>query len=286
MQPPAATTLQLKPQSLGLPTAPPLISHQPIEVPGHKGAAYTVWYRSQGLAVKGFVLAPSLHRGLPGTNQSPFVLYLRGGLSESHKVDRPMLGWLARLAAEGYYVGATQYRGNDGGEGTDSYLRGDVTDALNMYHLMAALQGVDANQGYVIGFSRGGAVAYQLLKQGLPARAACVVGCATDLADAYQSMPHYRPVLEMVLQGSPTTNAARYREISPMAWPEKIQVPLLLLQGEDDTHSPPEQTARLAQKLQAQGTPCKRVLAPNLGHEPEPWQELFWGEVLPWFGKA
>jgi len=120
-----------------------------------------------------------------------------------NKIDEEALAYLSILPAHGYIVGATQFRGNDGSEGSESYLTNDLDDALHMLALVKSLPDVDGERVGMLGFSRGAAVTYQLLRQQVDIKAACVMGCATDFVDAYRQLPHYRPFWKRFLAGHP-----------------------------------------------------------------------------------
>lgn len=70
-------------------------------------------YRSDGLNVIGFLVRPRDVRA----RRFPVILFNRGGFLERGKIESFHLVDLTRLAEQGFVVLASQYRGNDGGEG-------------------------------------------------------------------------------------------------------------------------------------------------------------------------
>ncbi len=82
-------------------------------------------YASGGYSVVGFVLEPR------GPQKHPAVLVARGGNRLMGLIGPRMLLEMNRLVERGYVVLATQYRGTDGGEGTDQFGGGDTQDVAS-----------------------------------------------------------------------------------------------------------------------------------------------------------
>lgn len=243
-----------------------IVAAQPVSLePGGKGGVdiFRIKYLSDGLQVVGFLLRPA---GIEAGMRLPAVVFNRGGVGDSHKIDADTLAYLTLLPAAGYVVAATQYRGNDGSEGTESYLDKDVEDVRHILRLAKSLDCVDPRRVGILGFSRGAAVTYQLLREQVEIKAAVVMGCATDFVDAYDKLPHYRPFLEAVFGGTPETAAEAYTRRSPAYWPEKINVPLLIIQGTDDHHVPLPQVKAFAARLAELGKVHELVVYPEGDH--------------------
>ncbi len=252
-----------------------------VDVPGCAVGVevFRIVYLSDGLRVNGYLLRSV------GGSLWPGIVYNRGGVGDSNKVDDTQLAYLSLLVAEGYVVVATQYRGNDGSEGREDYLGGDVEDVFHIFELLRSLEYVDGERVGMLGFSRGAAVAYQALKRGIGVKAACVMGCSTDFVDAYSVLPHYQPFLRYVFDGTPESNPGAYISRSPLYWPEKINVPLLIIQGTDDHHVPIHQVHQLADKLKALGKVYELVVYPHGDHELNKVGEDKDRRILEWFGK-
>jgi dipeptidyl aminopeptidase/acylaminoacyl peptidase len=243
---------------------------------------HRIKYLSDGLKIVGFILRPAV---IEEGSKLPAIIYNRPGIGDSHKINGETLAYLSQLPAQGYVVGATQYRGNDGSEGSESYLHKDLDDVLHMLALVRSLPEVDPERVGMLGFSRGAAVTYQLLKQQVDLKAAVVMGCATDFVDAYQQLSHYRPFLEAVFGGSPETAKEEYTNRSPLYWPEKINVPLLMIQGTDDQHVPIQEVKDLAEKLKALNKIHDLVIYPEGDHTLDKVREDKDRRILAWFEK-
>jgi dipeptidyl aminopeptidase/acylaminoacyl peptidase len=247
-----------------------------------KVEVFRLKYLSDGLKIVGFLLRPSQ----VGKNQLlPAIVYNRPGIGDSHKIDVETLAYLSLLPSHGFVVGATQFRGNDGSEGSESYLNKDLNDARHMLALVKSMPYVDARRVGMLGFSRGAAVTYQLLKQQIDIKAACVMGCATDFVDAYQQLPHYRPFLAAVFGGPPETAIEEYTKRSPFYWPEKINVPLLIIQGTDDQHVPIQEVVDFGEKLKKLNKVYDLVIYPEGDHTLDKVREDKDTRIVNWFKK-
>src|SRR5712691_7115675 len=83
-----------------------------------------IHYISDGLKVVGYIVRP---RGTEG-RRYPIIIYNRGGFLEIGKLDAWNLLDFYRLASDGFVILASQYRGNDGGEGREELGGADVND--------------------------------------------------------------------------------------------------------------------------------------------------------------
>ncbi|MES1211213.1 MAG: CocE/NonD family hydrolase, partial [Acidobacteriota bacterium] len=123
-------------------------------------------YMSDGLKVAGFLWKPKDTAG----KKLPVLLFNRGGNRDFGKLT-PWEG-LHRFAASGFVVIASQYRGNDGGEGREELGGADVRDVLNLIPLAASLEYADLRNVFLYGVSRGGMMTYLALKNGIAVNAA------------------------------------------------------------------------------------------------------------------
>lgn len=136
----------------------------------------TITYLSDGLKVKGYMAKPKVG------NQLPCVIYNRGGNKEFGKLNEYKAVFiLARMANWGYVVVASQYRGNDGGEGKEEFGGNDVNDILNLVPTLAQEEQSDTSKIALYGWSRGGMMTYLALTKSCQFKAAIVGGGLSDL---------------------------------------------------------------------------------------------------------
>ncbi|MET8248714.1 prolyl oligopeptidase family serine peptidase [Streptomyces sp. NPDC005202] len=59
----------------------------------------------------------------------------------------------------------------------------------------------------------------------------------------------------------------RWAEISPLTHADRIRIPMLLIQSEEDRHTPMEQAQRMFVALRTRGVPAEMLLFPGEGHD-------------------
>ena len=220
-----------------------------------------IMYMSDGLKVAGLLWRPSDQ----GTKRLPLIVYLRGGNRAFGQV--PPYQPFHRLAAEGFVMLASQYRGVDGGEGVEEFGGADVHDVMNLIPLAESLGYVDTNNVFLLGGSRGGMETFLAIKRGMKMNAAAVVGSLLDLvAEAKRRPTLVNFVWAQLMPGFATRRDELLQERSPMYWPEQINVPTLILHGSGDWRASPADALAFAQKLQAAGKTYELVVYANDDH--------------------
>jgi len=205
-----------------------------------------IQYLSDGLKVVGFIVRPNIQG-----KRYPVILYNRGGFGEMGKIDTWNLLDFYRFASSGFTVLASQYRGNDGGEGRDEVGGADVNDVINLMSLAATLPYVDTNNVFLYGLSRGGMMTLLTLKRGIVVNAAAVLGAVFDLEPFQQRAPGIFEHATKLIPDYPSRGAETLKERSAMNWPERVTVPLLIMQGGDDQEVPASEALAFASKLSA-----------------------------------
>lgn len=238
-------------------------------------------YLSDGLEVVGFLLKPTVN-----ASKCPIIIYNRGGNGDEWgKIGSSDLEFLSYFAYQGFVVLASQYRGNDGGQGKEDFGGNDIDDVLNLIPLAQSLQFVSPNDIFMAGISRGGMMTYIALSKTDKIRAAAVYSGVTDLIQTYNELPSMRQVLVDLIGGTPTEKQAEYEARSAVYWPEKINTPVLILHGDADQNVNIIQAQKLAGKLKSLGKTYELVVYPQGDH-------VFTGHTgdvqirtLDWFAK-
>ena len=121
--------------------------------------AEKIAYLSDGLKVRGYISYP-----IDKSKKYPCVIWNRGGIGNKGAIDSfTARGLFGQIASWGYVVFATQYRGNDGGEGHDEFGGDDVDDVLNLIPLADEIENADTTKWGIEGWSRGGMMTYLAL---------------------------------------------------------------------------------------------------------------------------
>jgi dipeptidyl aminopeptidase/acylaminoacyl peptidase len=158
---------------------------------------------------------------------------------------------------------ASQYRGNDGGQGKEELGGEDVNDVLNLIKTAKSLPFINPSKIVMLGYSRGGMMTYLAIKHGAEIKAAAVVGGGTDMAQTYNEREEG---MKRVIRKLVGTDRTEWEKRSAYYWPEKINVPILILHGEDDLRVNVSQAKKLADKLKEAGRIHKLVVFPGGDH--------------------
>ena len=244
---------------------------------------FRIQYISDELKVVGFLVRP---RNSEGTRY-PVIIYNRGGLLEIGKLDTPNILDFYALASQGFVILASQYRGNDGGEGREEFGGTDVDDVTNLLSLAASLPYTDPKNIFLYGLSRGGMMTFLALKRGAVVNAAAVVGALFDVEGALEPTRQRAPgIVESVTKLIPdysSRGAAALSERSAMNWPEKVNVPLLIIHGGDDEEVPVSQALAFATKLSGLHKPYELVVYANDIHEAANNRRDRDARIVAWF---
>jgi acetyl esterase/lipase len=239
-------------------------------------------YRSDGLKVMGYRYSGATHV----SGRQPVILYLRGGNREFGKLDEP---WMRRFRAfldSGYVVLATQYRGNDGGEGREEFGGRDVRDVANLMPLVRNDSTLDTNNVYLFGASRGGMMTYLALRDGLSVNAAVIQAGPTDLSRQERLRPGFeKEVYAPLVPGWPSTRTAFYRDRSAVHWVDRLDVPMLIVHGTKDWRVDPQDAIDLAARLQRAGKRYELVMYEGDNHYIFDQRDDFDRRIFAWFSK-
>lgn len=223
-------------------------------------------YDSDGLMITGLLVKPvKVHEN------TPVIIYNRGGNQElgrllvEHAVEV-----LAPLAAEGFIVAASNYRGNSGSEGREQFGGEDVNDVLNLIEAVGQIPGADINTVGMLGLSRGGMMTYLALKNDSQRRIKAVanLGGITDLAHTIEFHPQIGEVCEWLIPDYVGNEKKELENRSAIRWVDQLptDVPILILHGTADQSVDYGQIPLFAERLTNHGIPHKAVIYQDDNH--------------------
>ncbi|HEY6437582.1 MAG TPA: prolyl oligopeptidase family serine peptidase [Ignavibacteriaceae bacterium] len=222
-------------------------------------------YLSDGLNVKGYISYP-----IDRSKKYPCVIWNRGGIGNKGAIDSfTARGIFGQLASWGYAVFATQYRGNDGGEGQDEFGGDDVNDVLNLIPLADEIEIADTNRWGIEGWSRGGMMTYLALTRTPVFKCAVVSGGIANLRCNSDESPFMRRLYEVTMGKNKDEEFYQKCESrSIVKFPEKLSknTPILIIHGTEDERVLPHDSMDLSYKLLELKIPFRLIMLEGGDH--------------------
>jgi dipeptidyl aminopeptidase/acylaminoacyl peptidase len=192
---------------------------------------YRITYLSDGLLVKGYMDMPKK------TGRYPCIIYNRGGNRDFGKLGiSDYLIDMAQMASWGYCVVASQYRGNDGGQGAEEFGGKDVNDVVNMIPFLNYVDKADTSRIGMWGVSRGGMMTYLALTKTKQIKAAVVLSGLVDLKQSIETRKDIDSMLTVWLAGYRNDKERFIKERSALQLADQIckSTPIFIIQGTSD----------------------------------------------------
>lgn len=224
-----------------------------------------------GVKVPGVLYVP--HDARPG-DKRPAVIHVHGGPGDESRIGyRPLMQYLVN---GGYVVFEINNRGSSGSGRTfyhmDDKRHGDadLDDVVAAKKMLVATGFVDVDKIAIEGQSYGG---YMTLA-GLAFRpkefaAGVDIYGVSNWLRLLKNTPAWWEDLRRLLYtevGDPATDEAYLTKISPVFHADKIERPLLVLQGANDPRVLPIESEDIVAKVKARGVPVEYISFPDEGH--------------------
>ncbi len=242
---------------------------------------YDITYLSDGLKVKGYLIKPKKE------GNYPCIIYNRGGNRDFGSLNLTKAIYkLGQLSKEGYIVIASQYRGNEGGEGQEEFGGKDVNDVINLIDVLKEIPQADTTRIGMYGWSRGGMMTYLALTKTNKIKAAVVGGAPSNktIIDRPEMETHvYAELIPNYWKNKETELKKRSAVYFADKFPKNV--PILMLHGNADWRVKPEQSLNLALEFEKHRIPYKLIMFEGGDHGiNEHWKEVD-SQVLNWFDK-
>lgn len=230
-----------------------------------KSVVEKITYLSDGLKISGYIAYPN-----DNTQKYPCLVWCRGGIGNAGAIDRfTACGIFGQLASWGYCVFASQYRGNDGGEGHDDFGGDDLNDVLNLIPLADEIPQANKDVWGIEGWSRGGMMAYLTLTKTNIFKAAVVLGGIANLRCNSDESKFMRRLYEQTLgKYEDTEFKSRCETRSIVNFADKLSksTPLLIIHGNADERVLPHDSIDLSYKLLDLKIPYRLVMLEGGDH--------------------
>ncbi|MFO7527024.1 MAG: prolyl oligopeptidase family serine peptidase [Ignavibacteriaceae bacterium] len=224
-----------------------------------------VSYKSDEFNVKGYIAYPN-----DDSKKYPCIIWCRGGIGNAGAIDKfTARGIYGQLASWGYCVFASQYRGNDGGEGQDNFGGDDVNDVINLIPLAEEVPQANKDIWGIEGWSRGGMMAYLTLTRSNIFKTAVILGGIANLRCNADESKFMRRLYEHTMgKYGEDEFKQKCESRSIVNFPEKLskKTPLLIIHGNADDRVLPHDSIDLSYKLLDLKIPFRLVMLEGGDH--------------------
>lgn len=242
---------------------------------------HDIAYQSDGLRVTGVEVLPEFAAGEKG----PLILYNRGGSGEYGALSPGQLGFFMVPLAQQMRGGvlATNYRGNSGGEGEDEFGGAEVNDVLRLIAIGQQQPWWDGRNIFMIGWSRGGMMAYLASKAGAPLTAMVVGAAPTDWQGNTVVLPRMEELFARRIPDYHANREALLTARSALHWAECINTPTLIMHGARDERIAVDDARRLHATMAALGKEVRYIEYPNGDHFMATERQSIIEHTVDWF---
>ena len=228
---------------------------------------YELKYKSDEYIVQGFLAMPDDYL----EKEYPVLIYNRGGQnSDTSKVGYLDINSQYLLSRMGFIVLATQYRGWDWlglseESGKDEFGGGDIRDVTALIDLAEKFTFTN-EKIYMFGWSRGAMESYIVLNHDDRITAAVAGAGPTDMIKSYDEAEEGRAILAKAIGGTPEEVPEEYKKRSAIYWADKINTPLLIVHGTEDSTVLVHHSVDLYDKMKALGKDVELKLYEDEDH--------------------
>jgi dipeptidyl aminopeptidase/acylaminoacyl peptidase len=198
-----------------------------------------------GLKIYGNLYRPK------GDGPFPAIVRVHGGLHGQAQLRNQDY-----FVDHGYIVLDVDYRGSEG-HGKDyrnklTMGEKELDDVVAAGKFLQTLPYVQKDKLAIMGDSRGAYITYCVIARPSPFKAAAAISGFTDLTKQYgyeaEIAPNFMGI-QKLMKGSPYTQEQRFRDLSPVNFANKINVPVLVLHGNNDRLVLPDHAWKMSESL-------------------------------------
>lgn len=241
---------------------------------------YRFLYKVGKLKVVGYVAIPSNQK-----EKLPCIIHLRGGSRDfATLTPRAVYGQLVKYALEGYIVISTQYPGVEGGEGQDTFGGvDDIASIVKLKNILKSISIADTDKIGVKGHSRGGLMAYMLLREVKWIKAAVIAAAPADQIRQGKERAKWREH-QISLWGKGREELIRR---SPLRWVTDLskKVPVLLMHGSADWRVSPLDSYEMSQAMFKHMVPNRFILFEGADHSITEYKVEYFKQSLNWLNR-
>ncbi|MFL2124356.1 prolyl oligopeptidase family serine peptidase [Marinilactibacillus psychrotolerans] len=224
------------------------------------------WYRgADDWKIQGWYIPP-----ITQEEKHPAILYIHGGPQVNY--GETFFHEMQKLSGQGYGVILLNPRGGNGyGQEFVASILGDYGNKdyedlmIGTDYVLEKHPNIDKNNVYLAGGSYGGFMTNWIVGHTNRFKAAVTQRCISNWISFYGTSdigPHF---VEFQLQQD-LSNMEELWRMSPLAYAQKVETPLLIIHGEEDLRCPQEQAEQMYIAMKKKGVETKLITFPKSSH--------------------
>ncbi|MFL2075524.1 S9 family peptidase [Marinilactibacillus psychrotolerans] len=224
------------------------------------------WYRgADDWKIQGWYMPP-----ITQEEKHPAILYIHGGPQVNF--GETFFHEMQKLSGQGYGVILLNPRGGNGyGQEFVASILGDYGNKdyedlmIGTDYVLEKHPNIDKNNVYLAGGSYGGFMTNWIVGHTNRFKAAVTQRCISNWISFYGTSdigPHF---VEFQLQQD-LSNMEELWRMSPLAYAQKVETPLLIIHGEEDLRCPQEQAEQMYIAMKKKGVETKLITFPKSSH--------------------
>ncbi|GEL65993.1 S9 family peptidase [Marinilactibacillus psychrotolerans] len=224
------------------------------------------WYRgADDWKIQGWYMPP-----ITQEEKHPAILYIHGGPQVNY--GETFFHEMQKLSGQGYGVILLNPRGGNGyGQEFVASILGDYGNKdyedlmIGTDYVLEKHPNIDKNNVYLAGGSYGGFMTNWIVGHTNRFKAAVTQRCISNWISFYGTSdigPHF---VEFQLQQD-LSNMEELWRMSPLAYAQKVETPLLIIHGEEDLRCPQEQAEQMYIAMKKKGVETKLITFPKSSH--------------------
>ena len=222
---------------------------------GVEVSTYKVKYQVDDCTVVSYLSVPDAC--IEEQDAYPCIIFNRGGNREFGANEPEDIAYFAE--SSGKVIFATQYRGVDGGTGTEEFGGADLNDVLKLIDFCEEFAFVDMEQIYMMGVSRGGMMTYMAVREDSRIKKAIVVSGLADSFMSYEERTDMQKVFIELIRQTPKSNPEAYEKRSATLWADEIKCPILIIHSKLDEKVSYKQAEKMMEALEEAGKEYKFI---------------------------
>ncbi|SFK74732.1 Dipeptidyl aminopeptidase/acylaminoacyl peptidase [Marinilactibacillus piezotolerans] len=224
------------------------------------------WYKgADDWDIQGWYMSPVNQK-----EKHPAILYIHGGPQVNY--GETFFHEMQKLSGQGYGIILLNPRGGNGyGQEFVASILGDYGNKdykdlmIGTDYVLEQHPEIDKNALYVAGGSYGGFMTNWIVGHTNRFKAAVTQRCISNWISFYGTSdigPHF---VEFQLQHD-LSNMEELWRMSPLAYAQKVETPLLIIHGEEDLRCPQEQAEQMYIAMKKKGVETKLITFPKSSH--------------------